>query len=115
MSSSEEKLEPKKVKKVSKSYPTGFDTVDEAYKALMPKLMSLARQHLIRSDDAIDAAHNAFSKILEYRDKHKKETKISSFLLFRETLRACRRLNKRISTDYFYEVPTERAARRYID
>lgn len=76
-------------------------TIDEIYRELIGPLTRYAEKHLYRKEDAQDAAHNAFIKGLEYI-KRDKRRRISKFILFRETARACRRLN---STSR--EVPTD--------
>ena len=72
---------------------TGYNTIEEAYKDLMPTLISYARRHLYNTDYAVDAAHSAFEKTLSYLNKNKK-SKVSSFIILQELKRACRRLNK---------------------
>jgi len=47
---------------------------------------------LFRQDESIDAVHDAFVKCLEYLNK-KPGSKVSSFLLFSELKRVCRRRN----------------------
>ena len=71
----------------------GYNNIDDAYSALVGPLKYYASQHIFNKDYAIDAVHDAFQKALEYVSKHPK-TRISAFLLRRETARACRRLNK---------------------
>lgn len=71
-----------------------FDNIDDAYRELLPALIDYASRRLKRKDSAHDAAHDAFVKTLEYLSRHP-GNKISKFLLYRETARACRRLNQK--------------------
>jgi len=72
-----------------------FKSIDEAYTKLFPKLCSLARQRLVNPNQAIDAVHDAFTKLLEYREK-KGTIKINVFILAKELTRACKRYNKQL-------------------
>lgn len=76
-------------------------TVSEAYKDLFGPLTKYAKTKLYQKDNAQDAAQEAFVRTLRYREKHP-DTEISKFILYRETARACRRLNKSS-----YEIPCE--------
>lgn len=81
-----------------------FDSIDQAYKETLPKLISIARSHLYNKDDAIDVAHDAFTKALENIDKNKgRELRISYYILVRTVLRLCRKYNKRISIEVPYD------------
>lgn len=73
---------------------SSFDTLDEAYRELVTPLTNYARKHLANKDLAIDAVHDAFAKRAEY-ELRKPGRKINRFLLYRETIRACRRLNQK--------------------
>lgn len=77
-----------------------FDTLDEAYRGLFDVLLAIANRHIYNRDYAVDAVHNAFTKAAENIAK-KPTNRVSGFLLARETVRACRRLNK-----YSVEVPS---------
>lgn len=81
-----------------------FNTLEEAYKALVPSLVSYASKHIYNKDYAIDAVQDAFVKAQIYLSKHP-GARISGFLLKREVIRACRRLNK-----YSIEVPMDFSA-----
>lgn len=81
-----------------------YDNIEDAYKDQFEVLKNLANRHLYRKEDAIDVVHNAFTKALEYVAKHKDKmppVRISSYILYREVLIGCRRLNK-----YSIEVPS---------
>lgn len=82
-----------------------YDSLDLAYKDLSERLTSIARRHIYNRDYAVDAVHDAFVKAAEYVQKNPKR-KVSGFLIARELMRACRRLNKRSSV----EVPTDFSA-----
>lgn len=71
-----------------------FDTLDEAYKELVVPLTQFAKKHLANKDLAIDAVHDAFGKALEHVAKHP-EARIRRYLMYRETIRACRRMNQK--------------------
>lgn len=72
-----------------------FNSLDEAYRELVPGLINFASRHIYSRSYAIDAVHDAFVKAQIYLNKpENKGKKVSSFLLQRETARACRRLNK---------------------
>jgi DNA-directed RNA polymerase specialized sigma24 family protein len=80
-----------------------YDTLDEAYRELVPSLVAYAKKHIYNRDFAIDAVQDAFVKAQIYLNKPKNAgKKVSGFLLKRETIRACRRLNK-----YSVEVPVD--------
>lgn len=83
----------------------GFDTFEEAYKYLVMPLTRIASTRLFNSDFAIDAVHDAFAKLVDYTVKHPGK-RISTFLLTRETIRACRRLNKKFG----YTIPSNLTA-----
>jgi DNA-directed RNA polymerase specialized sigma24 family protein len=71
-----------------------YDSIEKAYTDLVMPLSRYAAQHLYRKDEAIDAVHDAFTKAAEYVSKNK-ERRISRYVLYRETIRACRRRNKK--------------------
>ena len=75
-----------------------FDTLDEAYTELYPKLVSIARRHIFNQDYAQDAVQDAFVKALVY-SKNNPKRKISGFIIARELMRSCRRINKKGSQD----------------
>lgn len=77
-----------------------YDNAEEAYAMLFGPLQKFARSKLYRPDLAIDAVHDAFERALVYLSK-KPEAKLSAFILFRETIRACRRINR-----FSVEVPS---------
>ena len=83
----------REVSRFLKGKNKSYETLDEAYIALFTRLVRYATSHLSRSDQSVDAVHGAFEKALEYINK-KPGAKISEFILYRETMRACRRLNK---------------------
>ena len=78
-----------------------YQNLEDAYTELIGPLSRYDGNHLARKDYAYDAAHEAFFKALIYINKNK-GAKISSFLLFRETIRACRRINKSHPFDQNY-------------
>ena len=78
-----------------------FNTLEEAYKALVPSLVSYASKHIYNRDYAIDAVQDAFVKAQIYLNK-RPTARVSGFLLKREVIRACRRLNR-----YSVELPTD--------
>lgn len=71
-----------------------YDSLDEAYKELVGPLTEYARKHLANKDLAIDAVHDAFQKRIEYELGHP-GIKTSRYLMYRETIRACRRINRK--------------------
>ena len=72
-----------------------YDTIEEAYKELRGPLIKYAQKHLAQKEDAEDAVQEAFVKGLKYMDKGTSGPRsLNKFLLFRETARACRRLNQ---------------------
>src|SRR5579859_318944 len=71
-----------------------YTSIDEAYRDLFPELVRYARRHLIRDVYAEDCVHDAFEKLLVYRVANP-ETKIDRFIMYKETMRACRRKNRR--------------------
>jgi len=83
-----------------------YATADEAYTDLAVRMAHVARRHIFNRDWAQDAVHDAFTKAIEYVNKNK-DRRVSGFLLMRELMRACRRINKRGSI----EVPTDFSAR----
>ena len=92
-----------------------FESMDEAYRKSLPKLISIAESHLYNRDEAIDVAHEAFEKALEYLE-NKKRIRISYFLLARTVLRLCRKHNKRISVEVPYDFrEQERQANIFSD
>lgn len=74
----------------TKTYPT----FEAAYKDQMGQMVSSARTHLFNADFAVDAAHDAFEKVVAYLRRGNKKS-ISTFILNKELLRACRRINKK--------------------
>jgi len=82
-----------------------YDTLDEAYTELFPRLVSIARRHIYNQDYAQDAVQDAFCKTVEYSKKNPGR-KISGFIIARELMRACRRINKKGSQD----IPTDFSA-----
>ena len=81
-----------------------YDTLDEAYRELFPRLVNIAKRHIYNQDFAQDAVQDAFIKTVEYTKKPKnKGRKISGFIVARELMRACRRINKKGSQD----IPTD--------
>lgn len=82
---------------------SSFRTLDEAYRALTPSLVSYAQGHIFNRSYAIDAVHDAFVKAQVYINKNPGKH-ISGFLLKREVARACRRLNKRYSTEISVDI-----------
>lgn len=80
-----------------------FKTLESAYKELINPLTLYASQHLVNKDYCIDAVHEAFIKAQVYLKKHK-TAQVSTFLVYKEVMRACRRLNKRISYENYVEV-----------
>lgn len=88
----------------------GFDSIDDAYEGLISSLISVASRHLINPDQANDVAHDVFVKVLEHRHKHKKKkVRVSSFIMFRELLRACRRANKKYNLEIPFDFNSEKA------
>lgn len=89
-----------------------FNTLEEAYRALVPSLVAYASKHIYNKSYALDAVHDAFVKAQIYLKKPKnKDKKISGFLLQRETIRACRRINKRsveLPVDFTNEAVAEK-------
>lgn len=75
-----------------------YNNLDEAYKDLVDSMTNTARRHIFNTDYAIDAVHDAFTKTVEYVSK-KPDTKISEFIIQRELMRACRRINKKYSPE----------------
>ena len=71
-------------------------TFEQAYKTKFLSLSYFARTRLFNADYAFDAVQDAFTKAVIYLKKHSKET-LSDFILKREVIRACRRINKRFS------------------
>ena len=81
-----------------------FSSIDEAYKETLPKLVSVAKSHLYNRDDAVDVAHDAFTKALEnIAANPDRELRISYYILVRTVLRLCRKYNKRISIEVPYD------------
>lgn len=73
---------------------------DTLYKDNIKSLVNTARAHLISTDEAIDVAHEAFEKYLEYLSRNKRHAILgSSFILHREVMRCCRRRNRRVSIE----------------
>lgn len=87
-------------------YEKTYLETDKAYAAMLGPLANFASRHLARKDEKYDVVHEVFSKLLKYREK-KPKSKISVFLLFRETIRECRRrnqdLNRSVPSDMNYE------------
>lgn len=81
---------------------TSYKNIDEAYRDLAVRMSAVARRHLYNKDYAIDATHDAFTKASE-NAKKKPGNRVSGFILMRELMRACRRINKKGSV----EVPTD--------
>lgn len=75
-----------------------YENLEEAYIDLYPKLVSIARRHIYNQDYAQDAVQDAFTKTVIYTNKHKGK-KVSGFIIARELMRACRRINKKGSFD----------------
>lgn len=73
---------------------TRYLTVSEAYQSLFKQLKKYAQNRLAQKEDAEDAVQDAFTKTIEYQVRTGK-TEVSKFILYRETARACRRLNER--------------------
>lgn len=79
-----------------------YVNIEEAYKDLAVRMSAVARRHIYNRDYAIDAVHDAFTKAAE-NAKKKPGKGVSGFILMRELMRACRRINKKGSI----EVPTD--------
>ena len=88
-----------------------YNNADEAYRDLSTRLAHVARRHLFNKYYAIDAVHDAFEKTCTYVNKQPGR-KISGFIIIRELMRACRRINqkgsKEIPTDFSSQVVTDR-------
>ena len=79
-----------------------YTDIELAYKELVGPLSLYARKHLACKDHAFDAVHEAFTKTVIHANSNPTH-KISSFILYRETIRACRRINKKYSGEQQYE------------
>ena len=73
---------------------SSYVSFEEAYKELVVPLSHVTSTRLFNPDFAIDAVQDAFTKVVEYLKKNPGK-RISKFLLTREAIRACRRLNKK--------------------
>lgn len=82
-----------------------FPTLDQAYKELFNDLNYYAKKHLLRKDESIDAVHEAFEKTLA-NSLHTGIAEIKRNKLFKETFKACKRLNKSHTQEEWY-VKTE--------
>ena len=87
-----------------------YDTVADAYDDLAVRLTHVARRHIYNKDYATDAVHDAFTKTCAHIEKHP-DHKVSGFIIVRELMRACRRINKIGSM----EVPTDFSAHVIAD
>lgn len=81
--------------KLGDNLKTGYDTLEDAYRdsKFMSSLRAAARSQLFRRDMDIDVVHDAFARAAKYSLSHDNK-KISSYIMFREVARACRRANK---------------------
>lgn len=70
-----------------------YDSIDLAYRELFPELVRYARRHLVRDIHAEDCVQNAFEKLLVYRVANP-DTVINRFIMYKETMRECRRKNR---------------------
>jgi hypothetical protein len=85
-----------------------YETIEEAYRDLVGPLSRYASSHLHKPDECIDAVHDAFTKTVEYARKHT-DRRISKYVLYRETIRACRRRNKKTSLEVPHDFNSQEA------
>lgn len=95
---------------VSNMKPKTYLEADKAYEAMLGPLASFASRHLARKDEKFDVVHEVFRKLLKYREK-KPKSKISVFLLYRETIRECRRRNQATASTILSDMNYEREDR----
>lgn len=70
-----------------------YITVEEAYNELVKPLTKYAERRVYSIDRALEAVQDAFVKAVEYKQK-KPEAKISRYVLYRQTARACKKINQ---------------------
>jgi hypothetical protein len=73
--------------------PVNYSSVDEMYKKLFSELNNYARKNLIDKDNSIDAVHEGFIKVLEWKSKHP-DGMLNPDIIYKKVQRACRRINR---------------------
>lgn len=84
----------REVKKHLKGNDEPVVDLETAYNKHVNQLVAYARGKIVRKDEALDAVHEAFEKLLEYKQKNP-DSKISLFLLYKKVLHACIMRNKK--------------------
>lgn len=80
---------------------TVYKDIEEAYNALSPKMFNFAKGILLQPDLHIDAVHEAFVKVIEWKKKTPGGI-IQPRIVYKQVIRVCRKMNRRnrtVSTD----------------